>query len=253
MSDSQAVCQGLIATTRRWWRKSVERTGFISTLSHFHAALWNFLRNSTPSRRRQRYGDVDYDWDHRVDTTGATVGWHERWLGELYSPYQPTEANLFQEMLNSLDIDFSDFTFIDLGSGKGRTLLLASEYPFGRILGVELLPALHAIAEHNILNYKSDSQFCRKIESICADACEFVFPLEPIVLYLFNPLPISGLRKALDHLEQSLRVKPRPIHILYHNPEHEQMLAERAFLRKTGGTHQYSQYAYNELDKAPIS
>lgn len=92
--------------------------------------LREFALDSLPSRRRQRYGDVDYDWDFRVDTTSANVGWRDRLLGMLHSPYQPTDPALFHEMLDSLKIDFRDFTFIDIGSGKGRTLLMASDYPF---------------------------------------------------------------------------------------------------------------------------
>ena len=49
------------------------------------------------------------------------------------------------------------FTFVDLGSGKGRTLLMASDYPFRRIIGVELLPSLHQIAQENLRQYKSES------------------------------------------------------------------------------------------------
>jgi hypothetical protein len=47
------------------------------------ALWWEFLLDSLPSRRRRRYGDVDYDWDHRVDTTSATVNWRDRLLGLL--------------------------------------------------------------------------------------------------------------------------------------------------------------------------
>ncbi len=108
------------------------------------AALWEFVRDSTPERLRQRYGDADYDWEHRVNTTSAAVGWRDRLLGVFHSPYQPTESALFHEMLDALSqqshSDFHDFVFIDLGSGKGRTLLMASDYPFRRIVGVELLP-----------------------------------------------------------------------------------------------------------------
>ena len=96
---------------------------------------------------------MEYDWEHRVNTTSGTVGWRERLLGVFHSPYQPTDAGLFQEMMAILPIDFREFTFVDLGSGKGRTLLMASEYPFRRIVGVEILPELHRAAEENIANY----------------------------------------------------------------------------------------------------
>src|SRR5262245_9218116 len=114
----------------QWWKQETKNTGFVSASRHLFAGLWEFLRDSTPARKRQRYGDVDYDGDHRVDTTGATVGWRERLLGTFHSPYQPTESVLFHRMLDNLKIDFREFIFIDLGSGKGRTLLMASDYPF---------------------------------------------------------------------------------------------------------------------------
>ena len=215
---------------------------FLSVLRRFLFAIRQFALDSLPSRRRRRYGDVDYDWDHRVDTTGATVGWRERLLGALYSPYQPTDAGLFHEMLNGLKIDFRQFTFIDLGSGKGRTLLMASDYPFRRILGVELLPELHRIAQENIAVYKNESQVCFDIESLCADGLDFEFPLEAIVLYLFNPLPAAGLSRVLGRLRDSVQQSPRPVLVLYHNPEHEYLLARHSWLQRKSGTHQYSLY-----------
>jgi len=226
----------------QWWKENTAHHGFLPTCRQFAVASLIFLRDSTPARRRQRYGDVDYDWDHRVDTTRATVGWQDRLLGTLYSPYQPTESGLFHEMLTSLKIDFREFTFIDLGSGKGRTMLMASDYPFRHILGIELLPQLNAVAQKNIAVYKKDSKLCSDLESICADARDFEFPTGPTVLYLFNPLPASGLNTVLENMKQSLQKVPRPLYVLYHNPEHETLFVKYPYLQKTGGTHQYSLY-----------
>src|SRR5258707_8821717 len=147
-----------------------------------------YLRDSTPERRRSRYGDMEYDWEHRVNTTSGGVGWRERLLGVFHSPYQPTDAVLFREMMATLPIDFNQFTFVDLGSGKGRTLLMASEYAFRRIVGVELLPELHRIAQENLRKFKSEKQRSFHLESRGEDARSFIFPNEPIMLYLFNPL-----------------------------------------------------------------
>jgi SAM-dependent methyltransferase len=232
---------------RQWWRESLARGGFWSTLGSFASVVGEFARESTPSRRRQRYGDVEYDWDHRVDTTGATVGWRDRLLGLFHSPYQPTEPALFHEMLVSLHIDFREFTFIDIGSGKGRALLMAADYPFRRILGIELLPELHRVAQENISKYRSDSQKCFAVESICGDAADFEFPLEPTVLYLFNPLPEAGLTRMLENLAGSLRRHPRPVFVIYHNPLLAHVASADAGLRKIGGTHQYFVFAGGTL------
>ena len=226
-----------------WYRDQTKKKGFATATSLLFRNLWIFARDSTPARRRQRYGDVDYDWDHRVNTTGGTVDWRDRLLGLFLSPYQPTDPALFQEMMSRLQIDFHRFTFIDLGSGKGRTLLMASDYPFRKIVGVEILPALHKHALDNIVRYRCESQKCFALETICGDASEFEFPAEPLVLYLFNPLPEPGLRRAISALAASLSAHPRAVYILYHNPLLEHVLAETAGLEKIIGTPQYSVYA----------
>src|ERR1700736_3070950 len=104
-----------------WWSETSAREGPLHAFWRLLSLLWEFARESTPSRRRQRYGDIEYDWDFRVDTTGATLGWRDRLLGLFHSPYQPTEPTLFREMFASLiraspKIDFREFTFIDIGS-----------------------------------------------------------------------------------------------------------------------------------------
>ena len=235
----------LAKAIRNWWKENSTRDGILSTAKRFISTLWEFARESTPSRRRQRYGDVEFDWDYRVDTTGATIGWRDRLLGHFHSPYQPTEPALFREMIENLTLASAkfnpgEFTFIDIGSGKGRALLMAADYPFQRILGIELLPELHRVARENIGKYKSSSQQCFTIECLLGDAREFAFPLEPTVLYLFNPLPESGLVKMVSNLKHSLQEHPRPILVLYHNPLLEHVLTQSGALEKIAGTHQYS-------------
>jgi hypothetical protein len=81
------------------------------------------------------------------------------------------------------------------------------------------------------------------LKSICADAVEFRFPDEPIVLFLFNPLPEAGLRRVIANLEQSLRTHPRKVYLLYHNPLLDHLLKESTMLNKIGGTHQHAMYS----------
>jgi SAM-dependent methyltransferase len=235
-------------TIRHWWQERSARHGFFSTLRCLFATLAEFARESTPSRRRQRYGDVEYDWDYRVDTTSATVGWRNRLLGMFHSPYQPTEPDLFHEILAGLkqvrpELDFREFTFLDIGAGKGRSLLLAADYSFRRIVGIELLPELQQVAVENIAKYKSDSQKCFAVECLLGDAVGFPFPPEPTVLYLFNPLPEAGLIRMIGNLERSLAEHPRQMFVLYHNPLLEPVLARSRFQR-IAGTPQYSIYSF---------
>jgi SAM-dependent methyltransferase len=229
-----------------WWRDARVHDGRAAAAWQLLRIFFEFVRDSTPERRRQRYGDAEYDWEYRVNTSSAGVGWRDRLLGFLHSPYQPTESVLFHEMIAAVSeragFDFREFVFLDLGSGKGRTLLMASDYPFRRIVGVELLPALNDAAQNNICKYRSASQKCFALESICGDAAEFAFPDEPTVLFLFNPFPERGLRNVIANLERSLREHPRRIYVLYHNPLLEHVLGASIALKKIGGTHQYAMY-----------
>lgn len=247
---------GVFEAVRRYWADCAARDGGLSATGALLATLWEFVRDSTPARLRQRYGDAEYDWDHRVNTTSAAVGWRDRLLGLFHSPYQPTEPALFHEMIGALDrragLDFRELTFLDLGSGKGRTLLMAADYPFRRIVGVELLPALDRIAQQNLAEYRSESQKCFSLEAVCGDASVFPFPDEPLLVYLFNPFPESVLRRVLANLETSLRDHPRDACVLYHNPLLEHVLGESARFEKIAGTHQYSVWftVGNDLDKS---
>jgi len=225
-----------------WWREQAGEKGAGSASALLARNLWAFVRESTPERRRQRYGDMEFDWEHRVNTTSGTVGWRARLLGLFHSPYQPTDPAFFREMMASLPIAFDEFTFVDLGSGKGRTLLMASEYPFRKILGVELIAELHCAAVENIRAYRSPTQRCAQFEAVCGDACLFVFPETPLVLYLFNPLPEAGLQRVIRNLEQSLEQSPRPVWIVYHNPLLEAALGGSSWLEKARVAPQYSVY-----------
>ena len=223
-SDRNDMAQDLDAelpeqSFRDWWREQARQNGALGACRLLAHELWDFLRDSTPERRRRRFGDMEYDWDHRVNTTGGSVGWPERLLGVFLSAYQPTEPQAFSEMMAALPIPFEDYTFVDLGSGKGRTLLMASGYPFRRIIGIEILPGLHRAAKQNIRDYRSPAQRCARIESICADARAFALPEEPLVLFLFNPLPEAGLRQVLKNLAaRRSKGGAGSVWIVYHNP-----------------------------------
>ncbi len=141
-----------------------------------------------------------------------------------------------------LPVAADGFTFIDLGSGKGRTLLMASSYPFRRIIGVELLEELNAIALENIARYRSAEQKCFNIEAKSGDASRFEFPAEPTVLYLFNPFPRHVWREVLANLHRSLLAAPRQVYVIYHNPVHEDILEAQSWLHQLRRTHQFVIY-----------
>jgi SAM-dependent methyltransferase len=216
-----------------WWR----------SLTALADACWNALLELLPSHRKARFGDLDYDWKHSVDTTRSNVGVSTQFLtGVIARPYFATEPWLFEQIVKVIPADLSRFTFVDLGSGKGRVLLMASDYPFKKIIGVEFMPELHHAAEENIARYASQRQQCRRIQSVCMDARDFDFPDGPLVVYLFNPFSESTFAQVLENLGDSVEQSPRPVYIAYRFTEHESLLERSDWLEKVEATEQWAVY-----------
>ncbi len=224
-----------------WLRGLILRDGLLRGIWNAIRSLVEVLLDCLPARRRLRYGDIDFDWDHGVDTTWANPSMAVR-LREVFTSgkYQPSDPSLFHEILRQLPVRYDEFSFVDLGSGKGRTLLMASDYPFRAIVGIEIIADLHAVALENLQRYRGNRQRCFSLTALCGDARQFVFPGEPLVLYLFNPFPSAVLRQVLRNLDHSFREHPRPICVVYHNLVHEDVFLEMSFLRKVAGTHQFA-------------
>lgn len=190
-----------------------------------------------------------FDKKHNVET------WREVRLHELEidSPnvehgvfYAGTDPKSFRSILDRLQINYEDFAFVDLGSGKGRALLMAAERPFKKIIGVEFAPELNRIAQKNILDYKNPARKCLRIEAVCQDAALFNPPEEPTVFYVFNAFHAPIIVKVLENIERSFNQKPREIYFIYANPAHNEALRETAFFKEIYSDTWYS--IYKNLD-----
>ena len=119
----------------------------------------------------------------------------------------------------------SSYTFIDIGAGKGRGLLVASEYHFRRVIGIELNPALAAIARQNVDHWirtraaDPTSAPLAPIQVLEQDALDFEFPATPTLLFLFHPFEAPVLRQLLRHIETQFARRPDTLDLLYVNAE----------------------------------
>jgi SAM-dependent methyltransferase len=146
--------------------------------------------------------------------------------------YFGVAPSALRQVIERLALDLRAFTLVDIGSGKGRALLIASEYPFKAIIGVELSPALHAIAAANIKAYRNPAQQCHTLCSLEIDATKFEFPPGPLIVYLWNPFAKAVLARVLANLESSLAHAPRDIYILYIQPDLDEVLEASGCWRK---------------------
>ena len=116
--------------------------------------------------------------------------------------------------------------FLDVGAGKGRAMLLASQMPFLRVEGVELNPALVETARSNIAFWSRDPHAAQlaPITLHYADATTHPLPKAPTLAFLFHPFEARVLRAFLRHAERSLTKHPQPFDLIYANAEHDSLL-----------------------------
>src|SRR5262249_979101 len=113
---------------------------------------------------------------------------------------------------------------VDVGCGKGAALLVASEFPFRRIVGVEVVASFAAVARENARRAR------RTVEIVHADAASFDPPSDQLVLYLYNPFAASTLQRLLATLERTLEAQPRSLWFLYFQPDFRELLDRAPFL-----------------------
>lgn len=178
-----------------------------------------------------------WDRQHNVDTAGSiqlgaldVVGPHRGKGNEAVC----TSPRTFDFIMRSLPRDLQDHTFIDIGSGKSRTLLLASRYPFASIIGVEFARELVEIARSNIERFKDPSQKCRALGVVEADAAAYEFPEAPLVVYFYNPFSKDVFDIVLKNLVSSLERQPRDCFIVYGSSSHRAIDWARPAIREAG-------------------
>ncbi|NGZ26197.1 MAG: class I SAM-dependent methyltransferase [Magnetococcales bacterium] len=146
--------------------------------------------------------------------------------------YGGSSPDLFQRAMACLPVDAHQWVFLDVGSGKGRVLLLAGKHPFKRVLGVEFSPALHEVAKKNLQIFPAHELKCADIQSILGNALSFPLPTERLVVYMFNPFGQESVRAFVEHMCTFLKTSSHELIFVYMVPNHAQVLANCPALRE---------------------
>jgi SAM-dependent methyltransferase len=159
-------------------------------------------------------------WDliHGVDTCGEISLESFNFESKNKTPgleYQSHHPRLIRNGLKASGIEFHKYIFIDYGCGKGRALLVASEFPFRKIIGMEFVPQLADIARANIRRFGKNGRLCSDIEVVTGDATEYQLPLDPAFLYFYSPFSTPVMETIFRNIESSLEQSPRELVVLF--------------------------------------
>ena len=165
--------------------------------------------------------------------------------------FESTPPPSWRKVLRALPIDDPrDFTFVDIGCGKGFVLALAAQHGFGRVMGVELDPELARKARANA--QVLSRQTSRAVEVVEGDATKFELPIEPSVVYLYNPFGPQTMRDVVLNVERSLAERPRPLFVAYVNPLHRHVWDESSILRPLAGDRHWVLYGFDRNGASPL-
>lgn len=221
-------------------QRSVARRGVVGTLTAAPGKI--IARLSRGSKPVKQYNPVHpFDAEFGTDTSGMIDAENlvdSRRRKNIHNTgFYATAPSMFHQAFARMEIDFERFTFVDLGAGKGRIMLLASNFPFQQVLGVEFIPELHATATRNIALYQPPARQCQDVQCILSDARDFVFPPVPLVIFMWHPFVGPVFERVMQNLEDSLRRDPREVYIVYLKPEFGHVIERIPSLHKLWESH----------------
>ena len=136
-------------------------------------------------------------WKYRIESANAKYG----------VSYGSTSEQHIEVLLSPLPRDAS---FVDLGCGKGRPLIVAAAMKFKTVIGVEFVSELVEIASENLRKTRTNATV------VCGDAADYEFPAGSLIVYLYNPFNAT----IVSSVAQKLRLRNGKLWVIYVNPEH---------------------------------
>jgi SAM-dependent methyltransferase len=214
--------------------RSVRHHGIVGGVVHLGATIVEKVKKTRGEAAEQAHKNAsadaveDADFDARFNVkTGGVIPQTEldvdakTWINA--SAYVPTSPVDFDEGMRDSGLVYEETTFIDVGCGKGRALLMAAAFPFRRIVGVEFSASLADIARDNVRRY-TGPRACQEITIETMDATKYVFPDGPLVVFMYHPFDEKVMAPFAERVAQLVRENAeRRILVVYLKPKHREL------------------------------
>lgn len=184
-----------------------------------------------------------FDRAHGVQTSGLIPGRYLK-TGHTHdrhsTAYFGVAPSVFHELLKRWKRSkpfaaIEQFTFIDVGAGMGRAILLAADYPFRKVIGIELNPLLVEVARQNLNTWHSGGAARAPLQIHCDDAVDARIPKGPCLAFLFNPFGPAVMRRLLQRWARVFAKRPGELDLLYVNPEQDHVIERQPGFKKLFG------------------
>ena len=161
--------------------------------------LLQFLNART--QRKSRVFDTTFGTDTygRLDVPVSKEGLDNPIWG-----YSAINHDFFREIFRAIPGDLTKYTFVDVGSGKGAAVMMAAEFPFRQLIGLELNTELVDIARKNIIQFNQRAPVSINPQWVEGDFFHWDLPRQPLLFFFNNPFPPDLSLQAIKHLDACL-------------------------------------------------
>jgi SAM-dependent methyltransferase len=128
--------------------------------------------------------------------------------------YGPVNAWGFRKLLQILDLP-KPYSFVDLGCGLGRACIIAAEYGFGKVTGVELAPELCKVARENVANCRISDARSIPVKIIEGDVLDYCDHSEDDVYFMYRAFSLDFFRDVLAKLAGRATPTKKPFTVIY--------------------------------------
>lgn len=177
-----------------------------------------------------------FDVEFGVDTSGFVgagqldgQGPNQRYSNPYYGmpPSRLREAlGRWQQRVEGEGREVREFAFVDIGCGKGRAMMIASEMPFREVAGLELSGGLVETARKNLKRWQEQGRAVSSMRVVEGDATVAELPAGPWLMFVYNSFQARVMRRMMERLERVAAESARQMYLLYVVPEQEAVIAE---------------------------
>jgi SAM-dependent methyltransferase len=144
--------------------------------------------------------------------------------------YEGANFLLWWQLRWHLPADRHRATFVDVGAGLGRMMILAAELGYRRVIGVELDPDLVRGAEENIARWRARRGAARwpgqEVVVVHGDAATYPLPEGPLVICMYNAFGPTSLRRLVRQVCEVPRTAGDEVFLVYMNSVHASVVDE---------------------------
>jgi len=175
-----------------------------------------------------------FDVSHGTDTSGfvpTEAITSDEQLGKRIIVYAGSQPSIVRTAISKLP-QHAEYSFVDLGCGKGRATIVASEFPFRSVQGVELSSDLARIARENIESVRKQFPARPSVKIVEGNALKLPFPAGRVVIFMYHPFGPELMAELVKALEEQLAGEIEHLFVIYKNPVHGHLFDESwAFTR----------------------